>query len=86
MIFREPLLFALVIFVVLYIAYFIWGNKFKRYRGYAILLNCISIVLCVILLFDAIKKGRNAFILILLLLLGISVKKLIDETKKRSPS
>lgn len=82
MIFQELLLIALGIFVVLYIAYFIGVNKLRKNKVYALLLNCVSIVLCLVLLFDAIKEGRSAFILILLLLLG--VKKLIEETKKEA--
>ena len=85
MIFQDIFL-PVAIFVVLYIAYFILGKKLKGNKVYAILLNCISIVLCLVLIFDAIKRGSNAFILILLLMLGISVKKLIDETKKRGLS
>jgi len=85
MIFQD-LLIPAAIFVVLYIAYFILGKKLRGNKVYAILLNCVSIVLCLVLIFDAIIKGRNGFILILLLMLGIGVKKLIDETKKRSPS
>ena len=76
------MLIPLAIFVVLYFAYFISRNKFRKYKGYGVLLNCVSIVLCLVLLFDAIKRG-SAFILILLLMLGISVRKLVDETKKR---
>ena len=82
----QDLFIPVAIFVVLYIAYFILGKKLRGNKKYAILLNCVGIVLCLILIFDAIKSGRNAFILILLLLLGISVKKLIDETRKRGVS
>jgi uncharacterized membrane protein YoaK (UPF0700 family) len=82
MIFQD-LFIPVAIFVVLYIAYFILRKKLRKYKGYAILLNCVGIVLCLVLIIDAIKNGRNAFILFLLLLLGISVKRLIDETKKR---
>ena len=78
----EPLLFPVAIFVVLYVAYFIWRNKIKENKTYAVLINSISIVLCLILLFDAIKRERSSFILFLLLLLGIAGKKLIDQTKK----
>ena len=74
------------IFAVLYLAYFIFGKKLTGKRTYAILINCVSIVLCLVLIIDAVKNGRNAFILFLLLLMGISVKRLIDETKKRGLS
>ena len=79
----EPLFIALLIFFSLYLAYFTFRNKFRGNKVYSILINCIATVLCLILIFDAIKKGSNAFIFILLLMMGISVKKLIDETKKR---
>jgi len=82
----QDLFIPVAIFVVLYIAYFIFGRKLRTNKVYAILLNCVSIVLCLVLIFDAIKKGRNSFILILLLMLGIGVKRLIDETKKRGLS
>lgn len=84
--FRDPLFIPVAIFLVLYIAYFIWANKLKRYKIYGVLINWVAIVVCLVLIFDAIKKGRNSFFLILLLMLGISIKKLIDETKKRSSS
>jgi len=86
MIFLEPLLIPLAIFVVLYIAYFTLGNGLRRYKVYPILPNYVVIVLCLLLIVDAIKEGRNSFILILLLLLGVSIRKRIDETKKRSQS
>jgi hypothetical protein len=82
----ETLLIALVIFLSLYLAYFIFRNSLKGNKVYPILINCIALGLCLILIFDAIKKGSNAFIFILLLMLGISVKKLIDETRKRRHS
>jgi len=86
MTFLESLLIALGIFIVLYIAYFIGARKLGKYKTYPILLNCVSIVLCVVLIFDAINRGRDAFILFLLLLLALSIKKLIDETKRRGVS
>jgi hypothetical protein len=82
----QDLFIPFAIFAVLYIAYFIFGKKLSGNKRYAILLNCVSIVLCLVLIIDAIKNGRNAFILFLLLLLGVSVKRLIDETKKRGLS
>jgi hypothetical protein len=82
----QDLFIPFAIFAVLFLAYFIFGKKLSGNKTYAIVINCVGIVLCLILIFDAFKKGRNAFILFLLLLLGISIKKLIDETKKRDLS
>ena len=79
----ESLIIALGIFVVLYIAYLILSNRLKKYKLYTILVNCLSIVLCLVLIIDALNRGSSAFIFILLLMLAISVKKLIDESKKR---
>ena len=70
----QDLFIPFAIFAVLYIAYFIFGKKLSGKKTYAILINCVSIVLCLVLIIDAIKNGRNAFILFLLLLLGISEK------------
>ena len=77
------MLIALGIFAILYIAYFIGANKLRNYKMYGIFLNSVSIVLCLVLIFDAFNKGNDAFILVLLLLLGIAVKRLINGNKKR---
>ena len=79
----QDLFIPFAIFAVLYIAYFLFGKKLSGNKTYAIVLNCVGIVLCLVLIIDAIQKGRNAFILFLLLLLGISIKRLIDATSKR---
>ena len=86
MTFLESILIAIGIFIVLYTAYLIGTKKLGKYKIYPILLNCVSIVICVVLIFDAINRGREAFILFLLLLLGLSVKKLLDETKRQGVS
>ena len=78
------LLIALVIFLSFYLAYFIFRNKLKGKKAYPILINCIVAVLFFILILDAIKNGSKVFIL--LLMMAISVKKLIDEIKKRRHS
>ena len=86
MIFLKSFFIALGIFIVLYVVYLILAAELKKYKTYNILLNGISVVLCSVLIFDAINTGRNAFILVLLLLLGVSIRKIINDTNSKDVS